>query len=143
MQAFSVWTERSVLLTVVRGGWGERTAMDYCDAFKTAAKPFINANNGLGQDWAHIVYLDDWGLGSPDIEPIIKNLADWAVRNRLRYFAQVFSPNMVKQYQLNRMLISDLGTCEKRTYAQEADAFAWLQEMGFSTNNTGAMVKRA
>lgn len=137
MQAFSIWTEQRVLMAVVRGPWSDLTARDYVAAYTAAASALIH------DDWAHIVYLDDWGLGSPDIEPIIKNLADWAVRNRLRYFAQVFSPNMVKQYQLNRMLISDLGTCEKRTYAQEADAFAWLQEMGFSTNNTGAMVKRA
>ena len=137
MQAFSIWTEQRVLMAVVRGPWSDLTARDYVAAYIDAASALTH------DDWAHIVYLDDWGLGSPDIEPIIKNLADWAVRNRLRYFAQVFSPNMVKQYQLNRMLISDLGTCEKRTYAQEADAFAWLNEMGFITDSNGAMAKRA
>ncbi|HAT41050.1 MAG TPA: hypothetical protein DCS87_04900 [Rheinheimera sp.] len=137
MPAFSAWVEQRVLLTVVRGPWSDRTAMDYCDAFKTAAKPL------LGADWAHIVYLDDWELGSPDIEPIIRGLATWAVSNRLRYFAQVYSPNMVKQYQLNRMLVSDLGTCEKRTFALEADAFAWLTEVGFGTDSALPMVKRA
>lgn len=143
MQAFSVWTERSVLLTVVRGGWGERTAMDYCDAFKTAAKSFISANKGLGQDWAHIVYLDDWELGSPDIEPIIRGLANWAVGNRLGYFAQVYSPNMLKQYQLERMLISNLDTCEKRVFTHQADAFAWLAEMGYRTETLDMAAKRA
>ncbi len=137
MQAFSIWTEQRVLMAVVRGPWSDLTARDYVAAYIDAASALTH------DDWAHIVYLDDWGLGSPDIEPIIKSLADWAVKHRLRYFAQVFSPNMVKQYQLNRMLISDLGTCEKRTFAQEADAFVWLNEMGFSTDSNGAMAKRA
>lgn len=137
MPAFTLWTEQQVLLAVVRGPWSDLIARDYAEAYRHAVQPLLN------RDWAHIVYLDDWGLGSPDIEPIIKNLADWAVTNRLRYFAQVFSPNMVKQYQLNRMLISNLGTCEKRTFAHEADAFGWLNELGFATDSKAPLAKRA
>lgn len=139
MQPFTLWVEQRVLLSIVRGGWSELTAHDYCAMFKTTAKPLLQS----GEPWAHLVYLDDWGLGCPEIEPIIRGLAGWAVGNGLSYFAQVYSPNMVKQYQLDRMLVSDLGTCEKRTYAVEADAFNWLAEMGFETDSAAPMVKRA
>jgi len=139
MQPFTLWVEQRVLLSIVRGGWSELTAHDYCAMFKTTAKPLLQS----GEPWAHLVYLDDWGLGCPEIEPIIRGLAGWAVGNGLSYFAQVYSPNMVKQYQLDRMLVSDLGTCEKRTYTVEADAFNWLAEMGFETDSAVPMVKRA
>jgi hypothetical protein len=135
--AFDLWTEQQVLFAVVRGGWNELTARDYSLAYQKTVKPL------LGNDWAHIVYLDDWGLGSPAIEPIISQLATWAVSQRLRYFAQVYSPNMVKQFQLDRMLVSPIKTCEKQLFAEQNEAFAWLASKGFSTNSASLMPKIA
>lgn len=142
MPAFTLWTEQQVLLAVVRGGWNERTALDYADAFKQAAKPL------LGQPWAHIVYLDDWQLGVPEIEPIVRGLVSWCLDNGLRHAAHVYSPNMVKQYQLNKM-ISDtivLGPneqFEKRIYHSDHNAFAWLNQLGFATDSLNFQKKIA
>lgn len=137
MQPFTLWVEQRVLLSIVRGGWSELTAHDYCAMFKSTAKPLLQS----GEPWAHLVYLDDWGLGCPEIEPIIRGLAGWAVGNGLSYFAQVYSPNMVKQYQLDRMLVSPTGQCEKRLFPHPDEAIAWLTAQGFPTSD-GLDVKR-
>lgn len=134
MTPFTLWTEQQVLLAVVRGGWNERTALDYAEAFKAAAKPL------LGDDWAHIVYLDDWELGGPEIEPVVRGLVNWCVNNGLRHAAHVYSPNMVKQYQLNKMVsdtirLSATEQFEKRVYSTDLEAFAWLHQLGFATES--------
>lgn len=134
MTPFTLWTEQQVLLAVVRGGWNERTALDYAEAFKAAAKPL------LGDDWAHIVYLDDWELGGPEIEPVVRGLVNWCLDHRLRLAAHVYSPNMVKQYQLNKMVsdtirLSATEQFEKRVYSTDLEAFAWLHQLGFATES--------
>lgn len=134
MTPFTLWTEQQVLLAVVHSGWNERTAQDYSDAFKLAVKPL------LGQPWAHIVYLDDWQLGVPAIEPIVRDLVTWCVNNGLRHAAHVYSPNMVKQYQLNKMVsdtirLSPTEQFEKRVYSTDLEAFAWLHQLGFATES--------
>jgi len=137
MQAFKVWTEQRVVMAVVRGGWNERTARDYAEAFQQAAAPLS------GADWAHLVYLDDWVLGVPEIEPVIRDLVAWCQQRRLRYVAHVYSPNMVKQYQLERMISTQNGGFEKRVYADEPAAFAWLAARGFSTNSQRFILQSA
>lgn len=142
MPAFTLWTEQRVLMAVLRGGWNERTALDFADAFKQTAKPL------LGQPWAHIVYLDDWELGVPEIEPIVRGLVSWCIDNGLRHAAQVYSPNMVKQYQLDKMVsdrieLSPAEHFEKRVYSDELAAFAWLAELGFSTDSLNFQKKIA
>lgn len=129
MADFTLWTEQRVLLAVVRGAWNERIALDYAEAFKAAAKPL------LGADWAHIVYLDDWELGGPEIEPVVRGLVNWCLDQRLRLAAHVYSPNMVKKFQLDRMISDQTGQFEKRVYADETAAFAWLQARGFYTDS--------
>ena len=41
---------------------------------------------------------------------------------------------MIKQYQLNRMIIDRSPEFEKRIYPNQQDAFAWLASLGFSSN---------
>ncbi|WP_157610977.1 hypothetical protein [Arsukibacterium perlucidum] len=76
----------------------------------------------------------NWQLGAPDIEPVVKDLVSWCLKNGLRYTAQVYCPSMIKQYQLNRMIIDSTPEFEKRIYPNQQDAFAWLTSLGFSSN---------
>ncbi|WP_333608881.1 hypothetical protein [Arsukibacterium sp.] len=125
---FELWHEQRVILAKARGCWNRYTAEDYAAQFKALALPLA------GSDWAHIVYLDDWQLGVPEIEPVVQELVAWCLANGLRYAAQVYCPSMVKQYQLDKMIINCTAHFEKRVYPNEQDAFAWLASVGFSTH---------
>ncbi|WP_214000609.1 hypothetical protein [Arsukibacterium sp.] len=122
---FTLWREQRIILAKANGSWSRFTAEDYTSQFKALAMPLI------GEDWAHLVYLDNWQLGAPDIEPVVQDLVRWCLQSGLRYTAQVYCPNMVKQYQLNRMIIDSTSLFEKRVYPDQQDAFAWLASLGY------------
>ena len=126
---FRIWREQRVIMASLSGGWSQFTAEDYASEFK------LLAGSLAGSDWAHIVYLDNWLLGVPEIEPIVQQLVHWCINNGLRYAAQVYCPNMIKQYQLNKMVSDSVGRFEKRVYPNEQDAFAWLLSVGFATDS--------
>lgn len=126
---FRLWREQRVILASISGGWSHFTAEDYASEFKALAAPLAAG------DWAHIVYLDNWQLGVPEIEPIVQQLVQWCISNNLRYAAQVYCPNMIKQYQLNKMISDSVGHFERRVYPNEQDAFAWLASRGFATDS--------
>ena len=100
-------------------------AQQYAAAFRQAGQSMPN------RPWGHIVYLDDWELGTPDIEPVIVELVGWAIENSLTRSAQVYSPSMLKKYQLDRMIAESLGEFERRTFKDESSAFDWLKHEGF------------
>ncbi|MCC5827451.1 hypothetical protein [Alkalimonas sp.] len=127
---FTLWREQHVLLARAKGGWNRLTAEDYSSQFKCMASQLI------GQPWAHIVYLDDWELGVPEIEPVIQELVHWCLQHQLRYVAQVYCPSMIKKYQLDKMICDTRPGFEKRVYPQEHDAFAWLASVGFTTETS-------
>ena len=125
---FVVWREQRVILARASGSWNHFTAEDYASEFKALAMSLT------GDDWAHIVYLNNWELGAPAIEPIVKELVNWCLQHGLRYAAQVYCLNMVKRYQLDRMVIDSNELFEKRVYPDQQDAFAWLARVGFATH---------
>lgn len=129
LNPFQLWTENNVLLACISGSWDERVAYDYCKAFKREASQFN------GRSWAHIIYLDDWQLGTPEIEPIIQDLVTWCLHNGLVLTAQVYCPHSVKRYQLDKMIIEKTLTFERRVYTEEQPAFNWLAEQGYVVDN--------
>lgn len=133
-KTFQLWTENQVLLACIQGCWDRYAAADYSRAFKVAASQF------KGQRWAHIVYLDDWQLGTPEIGPIVQDLVTWCLHNGLVLTAQVYCPHSVKRFQLDKMILEQTLTFERRVYANEKQAFNWLAEQGFAVEN--ASLKR-
>ncbi|MEO3678430.1 hypothetical protein [Rheinheimera fenheensis] len=129
MPKFRIWREQRVILASVNGSWNRFTAEDYAQEFKVLAKPLA------GTDWAHIVYLDNWQLGVPEIEPVITELVNWCLANGLRYAAQVYCPNMIKRYQLDKMIVEHTATFERRVYPDEQQALAWLSSEGFTVDS--------
>ncbi len=79
----------------------------------------------------------------PEIEPVIRDLVAWCQQRQLRYVAHIYSPNMVKQYQLERMISTQNGGFEKRVYADEAAAFGWLAAQGFVTDSSRFILQSA
>jgi hypothetical protein len=122
---FQIWCEQRVVLAVVSGSWDWITAEQYSTEFKKVAAQLLDSQ------WAHIVYLDQWELGVPEIEPIIRELVHWCIANNLRFAAQVYCPHMVKKYQLERMIVDSTELFERRVYPTQLEAFQWLASEGF------------
>lgn len=129
LNRYQLWIENNVLLACICGSWDRRAAEDYSKAVKAAVSKFKD------QRWAHIVYLDDWQLGTPEIEPIVQELVTWCLHNGLVLTAQVYCPHSVKRFQLDKMIIEQTLTFERRVYDNEQQAFNWLAERGFGVNN--------
>jgi len=55
-----------VLLGKASGTWNIETALRFSLEFRQLA---LSLNTSK---WAHIMYLEDWQLGTPEIEPIVK-----------------------------------------------------------------------
>ncbi len=126
---FTLWRDQRVVLARISGSWNTLTAEDYAAELKRVAKDL------RGQTWAHINFLDNWQLGVPEIEPVIQDLVRWCVSHDLRYSAHVYGANMLKQYQLDRMIKDHKGRFERRIFTQPQDAFVWLASMGFNTDS--------
>lgn len=122
---FHLWREQKVILALVNGSWDRRTAEEYASEFKNLAAQLMDSQ------WAHIVYLDQWELGVPEIEPIIRDLVQWCITHKLRFAAQVYCPHMVKRYQLERMIVERTDIFERRVYPTQHEAFQWLASEGF------------
>ena len=83
------------------------------------------------ENWGHLVLLDDWELGIPEMVPIIERLVAWCLENGLTRAAQVYSPSMIKQYHLNEMVVQEIGAFQRHSFAKRVDAEEWLAASGF------------
>jgi hypothetical protein len=126
---FEVSAEDNIVYAVLRGSWNEETAEESSQAFKLAASR-IEANR-----WGHIVFLDDWELGVPEIEPIISELIIWCAESGLTHAAQVYSKSMVKEYQLRKMVSQNIGDLTLCQFPITEDAVHWLTNEGFKVSD--------
>ena len=126
---FKLWLDNNVLIAMVKGSWAEQDAKDYARDFKATAIPLT------GGDWANITFLENWHLGVPGIEPIIKELVGWTIEHNLRYSAHVYWPNTVKEFQLDRMVKKVPQRFELQRFMHPQQAFDWLETHGFNTDN--------
>ncbi|MDX1678061.1 hypothetical protein [Arsukibacterium sp.] len=126
---FTIWVDNKVLIAMVKGSWSQRDAEDYAREFKAAAAPLT------GSDWANITLLENWQLGVPGIEPVIKALVNWTIEHGLRYSAHVYWPDTVKEYQLDKMVKNVPSRFEVQKFKHPQQAFDWLQSHGFATDN--------
>ncbi|MDC8832555.1 hypothetical protein [Alteromonas gilva] len=122
---YRLWTTGNILHARVHGIWNGRIATAYNREFMVAALPLSN------KPWAHMVYLDQWVLGTPEIEPVIKELAGWCAEHQLVCAAHVYSDNMLKEYQLNKMLKNAPGAFELQHFTSFQTAQQWLSTHNF------------
>ena len=87
---FDIKISGQVLVASLAGSWNEEAARAFDREFRLAAEPL------LGAPWAHLVYLDDWSLGVPEMKPVIEQLVAWCCAHGLKRAAKVYSPSMLK-----------------------------------------------
>lgn len=121
---FTLSVSGNILLAKLSGAWNEEAARAFSQNLKTTVMPLI------GADWGHLVYLDDWRLGVPEIKPIVEELVAWCCDNGLKRAAHVYSPSMVKKLQLEDF-VAETGDFQRRAFASEAEAIAWLAVEGY------------
>ncbi|KKO45465.1 hypothetical protein WG68_10495 [Arsukibacterium ikkense] len=125
---FTVSQHNQLLFTYAAGGWDLITAHDYCASFKQQATQLYH------QPWAHILLLDDWILATPEVEPVLKDLANWAVAHNMVCSAKVYRENMLKQYQLDRMNPKSSVNFRQQEFTEQQAALDWLASEGFKVN---------
>ena len=131
---FKIWLDQKVLIAKVKGSWNQQDAEDFAREFKVVVSPLLD------HDWASVILLDNWQLGVPGIEPVIKDLVSWKISRGLRYSAHVYWPSIVKEFQLERMVQNVKGRFEMQTFKQPEEAFDWLASKGFTTDNQQNLV---
>ncbi|WP_430459992.1 hypothetical protein ACQUQU_12330 [Thalassolituus sp. LLYu03] len=112
-----------ILVAYARGSWNEEAALAYSEEYRAQAGRFHG-------HWGHLVLLDEWSLGIPEIVPVIQQLVSWSVENGLTRAAHVYSPSMLKQLQLEEM-IHDGGAFIHKGFANLDDAVDWLAREGY------------
>lgn len=122
---FKLWQENQLVLAEIYGAWSMDTALDYT----AQLKQLVQSMNG--QPWARIVYLDQWQLGTPDFENVMKELMKWCVLHQLHYTAYVFHSNLLKEHQLDKFINSADYTNQKKIFTRPNEAFDWLDSVGF------------
>ena len=123
---YDLWRDNTVVLARIKGQWNDDMARQFAAAFTEITKPLIS------HDWAHISYLDEWELATPEVEPIITTLAEFFIANGLKRIAQVYNPNTLKAFQMGRMIRTSIGAFQLRAFPEEGEAFSWLKAEGFS-----------
>lgn len=123
--SFDISVSGNVLCATLSGSWNVQAAEEFSKQFALQATPL------LGHKWGHLVLLEDWDLGVPEIIPIIENLVSWCIENGLTKAAQVYSPSMIKQYHLNEMVMEEFGAFQRNSFAVQAEAEDWLAASGF------------
>lgn len=125
---FKLWANQGIVYARIGGAWNQPTALRFAKEFS------ILVNEQMPSKWAHIVYLDDWALGVPEIEPIVQELVDNCIVQGMLCAAQIFSPSMVKKYQLDKMVVEQVGEFTRKQFTNEEAAATWLENQGLKVN---------
>ncbi|NVK57670.1 MAG: hypothetical protein HWE26_18865 [Alteromonadaceae bacterium] len=122
---YTLWITDNLLHASIHGVWNKRIATAFKRDFMETASTLINA------PWAHVVYLDKWVLGTPEIEPLIKELGVWCAEHQLVCAAHIYCHNMLKEYQLNKMLKNDDNLFQLQHFTSQEAAQQWLRSNNF------------
>lgn len=114
-----------VLIAQITGSWNEEAAREFDAQFRQRVASFN------GETWGHLVLLDDWELGTPDIEPIVTELTAWCISQRLTHAAQIFSDSQIKKFQLDKMITEKIDGFERRQFRDINEGLQWLHASGY------------
>lgn len=121
---YKIWLIERTVYAQLWGSWNEEAALQFEQDFKTKA-------SALTGPWAHMVYLNDWELGTPDMLPIIERLVKWCIDNGLQRAANIYLPSTLKSDLLNKMIVQQQGDFIRAVFDNPQDGAAWLTEQGY------------
>jgi len=124
---FELSVKGNVLIACLKGGWNEVAARNFDRCLRETAQPL------LGKNWGHLVCLEDWSLGVPEMVPIVEDLVQWCIDNGLKCAAHVYSASMMKKLTLDDMVVEKQGDFQRHHFSNKAEATRWLAQQGFET----------
>lgn len=123
---YRIWCEGNTLHAELLGAWNMEAALAY-------TKDFIEQASAFEGDWAHIVYLDNWELATPDVTAEAERLVEWCIAHGLKRAAQVYKPSGLKRAVINKMVVEQLGDFKRATFDDPETAAQWIIDEGFKT----------
>lgn len=123
---FEVWSDSTVVYAALYGSTNVELITHFGNELKRVAL------EQMPENWGHVVWLEDWELGTPETEPIIQDLTKWCIEHGLIRAAQVFSPSTIKRYQLDKMVTAQEGPFTRRQFRTTAEAASWMRREGFT-----------
>ncbi len=122
---FVITTNGNILVARLSGSWNEEAARAFDKALREHAAELSSS------PWGHMVLLDEWQLGVPEMGPIIEVLVHWCIEHGLRRAAHVYTPSLLKKLQLEDMVTESEQDFHRRAFADTEAALRWLKEEGF------------
>jgi hypothetical protein len=120
----------NVLVQCFFGAWNEEAAIAYVKDFRVKAMPLIE------KDWAMLSIFENWELGVPEITKHIEEHCNWFKTHRCVKDCHVYSPNAIKEMQLEELVPKSDEFYERQVFANTQQAIAWLASYGYSINNS-------
>lgn len=127
---FKIWIVDKTLYAELKGTWNEEAALQFEADFIKAGKP-------LGDQWAHLVYLNDWELCEASMFPIIERLVNWCLENGLKRAANVYPKSSLKESFINQMVVEQKGEFVRKVFDNDVDAAIWLTQEGYPSEGKG------
>ncbi len=123
--SYELQVNGSILVATLHGAWNQITAINYANDFKQ------KANSLTEKPWGHLVFLNDWETGTPEIRKEIITLVDWCIHHNLKRAAHVYSPSAFKKYFINTVVIEHQGDFTRHAFSEPETALSWLKTEGF------------
>lgn len=122
---FQVKTQGQIIYIDIIGQWSECEALGFEQTMHSTI-PSLN-----GGKFAHLISFEKWELSTPEVEPIIKRTLAWCVKQGLSISAEVFTPDALKEYLLDKSVEDTKGELIIRRFNNKKVAATWLAEMGY------------
>lgn len=114
-------TGKTLMLKPI-GAWNIQTAKRCCDEYRQLVLDF------KGKEWAGIVDLRDWELGTPEIWAEIDAVNAWANQHNYKYEAVVSSSGVQKALLTRSHEV--LTNVDTQFFENYQDAEKWLANKG-------------
>lgn len=126
---WKIKVSNNVVMQCFADSWNEEAIIAYIKEFKEVATPLTNGK------WAIISVFEDWELGVPEIEHHVVKHCDWFKANGCIKDCHVYTPDAIKQMQLEKMIPHTEQGYERCVFANIDDAVDWLDAKGFPVSN--------
>lgn len=128
---FEIWSEDATVFAELHGCWNQEGGLEF-------EREFMRVASDMPAQWAHLVYLNDWELCTPEVTEIIMRLVDWCLHRGLARAANIYTPSAIKTGLLNKMIVQQEGNFIRRVFDNPEDGALWLTEEGYPTRTSRA-----
>lgn len=122
-----------ILISHIHGQWSGTTALRYAEEVRVLVAGLSAPN------FAHLLFFDEWELGTPQSQFITERTVSWLVSKGMSVCAEVFSPDHLKEFKLNKTTAGVSGNLSIRRFDKQVDALDWLAARGFERSNNNSI----